>query len=93
LRWEKLNPKAIQWMARMQGANTYMGEQFPDEANPPPLPEAVADVAPVSVRMRAPTGASSYSHEGIEHQSGENGMIEIDERSADVFRAFGFTLA
>jgi hypothetical protein len=93
LRWEKLNPKAIEWMARMQGANTYMGEQFPDENNPPPVPVVVADVAPVSVRMRAPAGASSYSHEGIEHRIGQDGMIEIDESAVDVFRALGFALA
>jgi len=52
----------------------------------------VADAAPAKIKMRAPTGVTSYSHQGIEHQI-EDGMIEIDERSADVFRAFGFTLA
>jgi hypothetical protein len=88
--WEKLNPKAIEWMARMQGTNTYMGEQFPDENSPPPIAAVAAYAAPVSVKLRAPAGVGSYSVRGIESKVGKDGLIEVDGHVADELRPHGF---
>jgi hypothetical protein len=89
--WQDENWEALAWLGKSDPGVEF-GDAFPGRDRPPAIAPVVADAAPAKIKMRAPTGVTSYSHQGIEHQI-EDGMIEIDERSADVFRAFGFTLA
>ena len=93
LLFERLNPRSIEWMARMDGSTHYGNAAFPDEANPPPLAPVASNAAPVMVKMRAPAGITSYSHGGVEHEIGDSGTVEVDESVGDVLRSFGFTPA
>jgi hypothetical protein len=90
--WQDENWEALAWLGKSDPGVEF-GDAFPGRDRPPAIAPVVADAAPAKIKMRAPTGVTSYSHDGVEHAIGEDGMIEIDERAADVFRAFGFVFA
>jgi len=91
--WERLNPRAIDWLGAMSGSNTYQGQPFPDESNPPIPPVAPIAAALVFVKLRAPHGATSYSHAGTEHQIAKDGHVTVDENVAATLLSHGFVAA
>jgi hypothetical protein len=89
--WQKLNPRALDWIGEMSGSNQYQGQPFPDENNPPPVaPAVVTEVAPTMVTMTPPDGCSSFSHEGVSYQIGKRRTIEVTEKTAEALRSHGF---
>ena len=90
LLWQRLNPKTIDWLGGLKNTNTYQGQPFPDESNPPPIAAMVTDVTPAMVRMRVPQGTCTYSHNGTEYEVGKDGMINVAEHVADVLKSHGF---
>jgi hypothetical protein len=90
--WEDENWEAMQWLGKIDPGMEF-DNAFPGRDRPPTIAPVVADASPISVKMRAPPGTSSVSHEGAPIEIGKDGCVTVDERSADVFRAFGFTLA
>jgi hypothetical protein len=90
LLFERLNPRSIEWMARMDGSTHYGNAAFPDEANPPPIAPVATDAAPIKIKMRAPVGTSSVSHEGASIEIGKDGTVTVDETAADKLRWHGF---
>jgi hypothetical protein len=93
LLWQRNNPRAIDWLGTLAGSNQYFGQPFPDEDSPPPTLVAPPEVAPISVRLRAPAGTSCYSHAGELHEIGTDGLITVDPPVADVLHWHGFTRA
>ena len=89
LLWERENPEAMAWM----GANdkySMSSNAFPGADRPAPTAPAVTEVAPKMVKMLAPDGVTSFSHDGQEHRIGKDGSIAVHAPVADVLRSHGF---
>jgi hypothetical protein len=93
LPWQRANPEALAWLGEHKGTNTYFGQPFPGAGRPPPVAPIVSNAAPVMVRLRAPAGATSFSHNGQELEIGKDGTITVEDHVADVLRSHGFTRA
>jgi hypothetical protein len=88
--WETENPEAVAWLGQ-NDRGFEVNDAFPGADRPPPNAAVVNEVAPpVMVRMRAPTGATSYSHGGAEYEIGKDGTVTVDEHVAAVLRSHGF---
>jgi hypothetical protein len=87
LDWQRLNSKAIEFIAAHQDG--YYGTPFPDEDFTPP-PKAKPPAAPVMVRLMAPEGVTHFSHAGEEHKVAEGGFITVTDEVAATLRSHGF---
>lgn len=89
LKWEQANPEAIAWLGR-NDARVMTGNIFPGEHRPPPVMRPTVDAAPVMVRLRAPEGVTSFSHQGTEQTVDDDSSVSVDASVAVVLRSFGF---
>jgi hypothetical protein len=87
--WEDENYEAMVWLGRNDHAME-VNDCFPGADRPPPSAAVVNEVAPVMMRMRAPTGVTSYSHGGAEYEIGKDGVVMVEDHVAAVLRSHGF---
>jgi hypothetical protein len=90
--WQDSNWEALEWLG--QDHTMENGDAFPGIGRPPLVaPIATEAAPPVVVKLRAPTGATSYSVDGVEHAVGKDGTITVDERVAEILRSHSFITA
>lgn len=89
LAWERENPEAMEWMGKNDDF-VMSSNAFPGAGRPPPAASVVVEVAPVMIKLIAPEGVSSFSHDGAEHKVGKDGSITVDDHVATVLRSHGF---
>jgi hypothetical protein len=91
LRWQAENYEAMEFLGANQSSNFMINNAFPGAGRPAPAPVAAeAEAAPVIVRLLAPEGAHSFSHDGREYKIGKDGSITVDDQLANVLRSHGF---
>lgn len=86
--WHDANPEVLAWMGeadrRTMSCNAFPGER---RAAPLPPPEPPAAIV---VKMKAPDGVSSFSHNGRPFEVGKDGTIEVEGHVVEIARSHGF---
>jgi hypothetical protein len=91
LAWHNENVEALEWIAANK-TNPHV-DAFPGASRAPLADTAGVESAPVMVKMLAPEGASSFSHEGVELKIGKDGSITVEAGVAAVMQSHGFRAA
>ena len=89
LAWERENPEAMEWMGRNDDF-VMSSNAFPGAGRPPQVAPVAVEVAAVIIKLIAPEGVSSFSHDGAEHKVGKDGSITVPDHVASVLRSHGF---
>ena len=89
LLWERENHEVMAWMGANDGA-VMSCNAFPGADRPPPVAPVATDSAPKMVRVLAPDGVTSFSHDGVEHKVAKDGSVTVSDPVADVLRSHGF---
>lgn len=87
--WERENGAAIEWLH--QNKLNLDADVFPGEGRAPLEVKPAADAAPVMVKLIAPAGTSSFSHNGTERTVSKDRTVTVENHVADVLRTFGFS--
>jgi hypothetical protein len=89
LLWERENVQAMAWIGQ-NGSVEQINNAFPGASRPPPIPTVESKSTPAMIKMIAPEGVSSFSHDGVDHKVGKDRSITVAYHVADVLRSHGF---
>lgn len=87
--WQDCNLEVMQWSGE-NDRRTMSSNAFPGANRPPPAAPVIVQTAPVMIRLIAPDGTTSFSHEGAERNVDKDGSITVPKNVADVLRTHGF---
>lgn len=87
--FEDANWEAMKFLGEHQSADEISA--FPGEHRAPFVAPVATEVAPpVMVKMIAPEGCSSFSHDGSTHKIGKDRTIEVEGHVAAILKSHGF---